>query len=129
MNKQTLNRMMIVIALCGAGFFSLANAGMDEAQRQLIQRVTQAKQVQQQAQAAKGAERQKLLDNHMKLMHENMDTCRSMKPKAGMTEKERDEWFAEHQNIMNQMMDQMMTDYHMVTELNGGSAESGTHKH
>ena len=83
--------------------------------------------MQQQAQAAHGTERQKLLENNMKMMHENMDSCRSMKPKAGLTDKERDEWFAEHQKMMGEIMDQMMIDYKLIVESSGDSMDS--HKH
>ncbi|PPC79870.1 MAG: hypothetical protein CTY35_12105 [Methylotenera sp.] len=127
MNGMNINRLLAISLICIAGFASSAIAGMDEAQRQLIQRVTKAKQVQQQAQAAQGTERQKLLENHMKMMHENMDSCRSMKPKAGLTDKERDEWFAEHQKMMGEIMDQMMIDYKLIVESSGDSMDS--HKH
>ncbi len=52
MNGMNINRLLAISLICIAGFASSAIAGMDEAQRQLIQRVTKAKQVQQQAQAA-----------------------------------------------------------------------------
>lgn len=45
------------------------------------------------------------------MLHDNMVTCREMKPKAGMTEKEREEWFAEHQKIMDDLMNQMMEEH------------------
>lgn len=125
--------MVVVVSLCTAGFALTASAAMDETQHLLSQRVAQAKQVQQQALAAKGEERQKLLSNHMKLMHEHMEACRAMKPKADLTEKERDEWYVEQQKIMNQMMDQMMiqmmADARLLSEHGGSSMESGMHKH
>ena len=40
-----------------------------------------------------------------------MAAYREMKPKAGMTELERDAWFAEHQKIMDDMMSQMMEEH------------------
>jgi hypothetical protein len=88
-----------------------AFAGPDFFQRRLIQRVMQSQQKLKQAEAAKGVEQQKLLGEHMRMLHDNMNACREMKPKAGMTEKERDEWFVEHQKIMDDMMVQMMEEH------------------
>ena len=63
------------------------------------------------AKASQGAEQQKLLSEHAQMLHDNMTACREMKPKAGMSEKERDEWFAEHQKIMDALMGQMMEEH------------------
>ena len=51
------------------------------------------------------------MGEHIQMLHDDMVACREMKPKAGMTESERDAWFAEHQKIMDDMMSQMMEEH------------------
>lgn len=78
----------------------------------------QSKQKQKEAEVAKGAERQKLMDEHMKMLQKNMGDCRNMKPKAGMSAQETDEWYSEHQKLMAQIMDQLMEDHRFVMDMN-----------
>ena len=99
------------IASLGFAATSAIAHGPDFEQQRLIMQVQQAKQKLQQAQAAKGAEQQKLMGEHMQMLHDDMAACREMKPKAGMTESERDVWYAEHQKIMDDMMSQMMEEH------------------
>jgi hypothetical protein len=69
MKKQTITKILTTIAVCSFGFISCtAYAGLDSAQRDITQRFMQAKQKLQQAEATKGVERQKLIDEHMKMM-------------------------------------------------------------
>ncbi|NOT15690.1 MAG: hypothetical protein HOP21_08995 [Methylotenera sp.] len=112
MKKTIINRLITTAFIASLGFVAnSAFAGPDFFQQQLIQRVMQSQQKLKQAEAAKGVEQQKLLGEHMRMLHDNMNACREMKPKAGMTEKERDEWFVEHQKIMDDMMVQMMEEH------------------
>lgn len=114
MNNKIINTIISTALIASFAFASTsAMAGRDFLQEQLIQNIQVTKQKLKQAEAAKGVEQQKLMGEHMQMLHDNMKTCREMKPKAGMTEKERDEWFAEHQKIMDDMMTQMM-DAHKV---------------
>lgn len=111
MNKSIINTLVTTAFIASLGFTAtsaMARGGPDFEQQRLIMQVLQAKQKLQQAEAAKGPEQQKLMGEHMQMLHDDMKACREMKPKAGMTEKERDEWFAEHQKIMDNMMTQMM---------------------
>jgi len=39
-----------------------------------------------------------------------------MKPKAGMSMQEHEEWINEHQKLMQQVMDQMMAEHHLMME-------------
>ena len=39
-----------------------------------------------------------------------------MKPRADMSPKEKDEWIAEHQKLMGQMIGQMMEEHHLVMQ-------------
>lgn len=92
------------------------NTAPDEAQKQIIQRAQDAKKKLAAAQAASGAERQKLMQEHMKMMQETMGKMQAMKPRDGMTPKEQKEWMDEHQKLMQQMMDQMMAEHHMMMQ-------------
>ena len=112
MKKSIINTLITTAFIASLGFASTsAMAGRDFFQEQLIQNMQVTKQKLEKAKAAKGAEQQKLMGEHMQMLHENMAACREMKPKASMTEKERDEWFAEHQKIMDDMMSQMMEEH------------------
>lgn len=112
MKKSIINTLITTAFIASLGFAATTvMAGRDFFQEQLIQNMQVTKQKLKQAEAAKGAEQQKLLGEHMRMLHDNMNACRQMKPKAGMTEKERDEWFAEHQKIMDDMMSQMMEEH------------------
>lgn len=112
MKKTLINTLITTAFIASLSFASTgAMAGRDFFQEQLIQNMQVTKQKLKQAEAAKGTEQQKLLTEHMQMLHENMAACREMKPKAGMTEKERDEWFAEHQKIMDDLMSQMMEEH------------------
>ena len=91
-------------------------AGQDEAQRQITQRLHEQKQKLAAAEKAQGAERDKLMQEHMKMMQETMGKMQAMKPRDGMTPPEQKEWMEEHQKLMQQMMDQMMTEHHMLMQ-------------
>jgi len=118
MNKHTTHKMIAIIALSCIGFVSAsAIAGQDSFQREMIQRVIQAKQKLKQAEAAKGSERQKLMGEHMKMMQSNMKKMQDMKPKAGMTMQEHEDWINEHQKLMDQMMDQMVGEHKMMMDM------------
>lgn len=112
MKNKIINTLIATALIASLGFGSTsAIAGRDFFQEQLIQKLQVTKQKLKQAETAKGAEQQKLLIEHNQMLHDNMAACRDMKPKAGLTEKERDEWFAEHQKIMDDLMKQMMEEH------------------
>lgn len=114
MNKTLIHTLIGAVLITSLSFqTTLSLAGQDSMQQPLMMNVQKAKQKLQQAQAAKGEEQHKLMGEHMQMLHEDMAACREMKPKAGMTESERDTWFAEHQKIMDDMMSQMMEDHKM----------------
>lgn len=122
-------KIIAAIALSTISLTSIsAFAGPDEFQLQMMRKVQQAKQKLQQAEAAKGAERQKLMDEHMKMMQETMGKMQAMKPKAGMSMQEHEEWINQHQKLMEDMMGQMMDEHHMMMGADCmGSGDS--HKH
>lgn len=118
MKKQIFKQFIIAAFVAGFGFTAVsAMSAPDEAQRQMIQRVIEAKQKLKEAEAAKGAERQKLMGEHMKMMKETMEKMQTMKPKAGMTMQEHEDWINEHQNLMEDMMGQMMEEHHMLMDM------------
>lgn len=131
MNKQSLNRMITVAVLGSIGFLSAtAYAGPPLYQLEMNRSVAEAKQKLQQAEAAKGEERQKLMGEHMKMMKETMEKMQAMKPKAGMTMEEHEEWITQHQKLMDDMMGQMMEEHHMMMAGDCMSMGSGEdHKH
>ena len=98
----------------------------DEAQKQLIQRAMDAKKKLAAAQAAQGAERQKNMQEHMKMMQEMMVQMRKAKPRDGMSQTQMKEWIDEHMALMDQMMGQMMDGHHMMM---GGMDMKGMGKH
>ncbi|HQN65063.1 MAG TPA: hypothetical protein PLP44_05260 [Methylophilus sp.] len=112
MSNKMMNTIITTTLIACLGFASTgALAGRDAFQEKLIQNVQITKQKLEEAKASKGAEQQKLLAEHAQMLHDNMAACREMKPKAGMSEKERDEWFIEHQKIMDSLMAQMMEEH------------------
>ncbi|OGV73534.1 MAG: hypothetical protein A3B82_00925 [Methylophilales bacterium RIFCSPHIGHO2_02_FULL_57_10] len=124
MKKQMFNKLVATTLIASVGFAATsAMAGPDFFQQQINQRLMQSKQKLQEAEVAKGAERQKLMGEHMKMMHEAMEKMQSMKPKAGMTMQEHEDWINEHLKLMNQIVNQLMEEHHLLL----GSA--GTHKH
>ena len=78
MNKilaATITAFALAMPLCGV-------AAPDEAQRQLTQRAQEAKKKLAAAQAAQGAERQKMMQEHMKMMQGMVAQMREAKPGA-----------------------------------------------
>ena len=118
MKTPILHTLVATALIACLGFAATsALAGPDFFQQQSIQQLMKAKQKQKEAEAAKGPERQKLMGEHMQMLHETMQKCAAMKPKADMSTKERDEWYVEHQKLMDQMMEQMMQDHRMMMDM------------
>lgn len=99
--KKTIINTLVTTALITSLGFATTNAmgGSSFAQEQLVKDCQLNKQKLEKAKASQGAEQQTLLSEHMRMLHENMNVCRQMKPKAGMNETERDEWFKEHKKL------------------------------
>lgn len=96
-----------------------AHAPPDEIQKQMIQRVQEAKQKLAAAQAATGPQRQKMMQDHMKLMQDVTMQMRAAKPAQGMTPQQMREWIDEHLKLMDQLMGQMMDEHHMMMQGTG----------
>ena len=95
-----------------------ASAGPDESQRMMTQQIMQAKQKLAAAEAAQGAERQKMMQDHMAMMQKTMGQMQAMKPGANITPAEQNGWIAEHQKLMGLMMGQMMDEHHLMVQMN-----------
>jgi uncharacterized protein YicC (UPF0701 family) len=89
-------------------------AAPDETQKQLIQRAQEAKKKLAAAESAQGTERQKMVQEHMKMMQDMMAQMRKAKPAAGMKPEQMREWIDEHMKLMQEMMSQMMSEHHMM---------------
>lgn len=104
------------------------NTAPDEAQKQIIQRAQDAKKKLAAAQAASGAERQKLMQEHMKMMQGMMAQMQKAKPRTSMTPEQMREWMDEHMKLMNEMMGQMMGEHHMMMQGGGMGGMQGMGK-
>jgi len=112
---------MLIAVLTGLAIAMplLGTAAPDEAQKQLIQRTQDAKKKLAAAQAASAAERQKLLQEHMKMMQDMMTQMQKAKPGGGMSPQQMREWIDEHMKLMQEMMGQMMDEHHMMMQGGG----------
>lgn len=107
----------VFAAIVAAFVLALPLSGVtapDETQKQLIQRAQEAKKKLAAAQAAQGAERQKMMQEHMKMMQDMMAQMQKAKPGADMKAAEMREWMEEHMKLMREMMSQMMSGHHMM---------------
>lgn len=99
------------------GFNSTVFAGPDANQQMIIKRIQESKLKLKAAEAAQSEERQKLMEQHMKMMAETMGIMRGMTPRKGMTMQEHEEWMDEHQKLMQQVMEQMMDEHHALIQM------------
>ena len=120
-------RKLLIAALAGLALaLPLSGmAGPDEAQKQMIQRAQEAKKKLTAAQAASGAERQKMMQEHMQMMQDIMAQMQKAKPAAGMKPEQMREWMDEHMKLMQQMMGQMMDEHHMMMQGGGMQSNGG----
>ena len=100
-------------------------AGPDSSQQAMIWKVQQAKKELAAAEAATGAARQKMMQEHMKMMEDVLVQMQKAKPGTGMTPEQMREWIDEHLKLMNEMMGQMMDEHHMMMQ---GMGMPGTGK-
>ena len=121
---------LLIASLAGLAF-TLPLAGLsapDEAQKALIQKAQDAKKKLAAAQAASGAERQKMMQEHMKMMQATMAQMQKAKPGAGMSPEQNREWIDEHLKLMREMMSQMMGEHHMMMQGGGMGGMKGMGK-
>ncbi|WP_342114542.1 hypothetical protein [Pseudoduganella sp. OTU4001] len=112
MSTRTAGMLMISLALASGSVF----AGPDESMRVAQRMAAAAKQKLAAAEAAKGAEQRDLMAQHMKMMEDAINQMRSMKPPKEMSMQEHEQWIAEHQALMQQMMEQMLSEHRMMKD-------------
>ena len=106
----------------------VGTAAPDEAQKQFIQRAQDAKKKLSAAQAAAGAERQRMMQEHMTVMRDMMAQMQKAKPAGGMSPQQMREWIDEHMKLMQEMMGQMMDEHHMMMQGMPGMGMQGMGK-
>jgi len=111
--KRTL---MAIVTGLAIALPLVSMAAPDESQKQLIQRAQDAKKKLSAAQAAAGAERQKMMQEHMTMMRDMMAQMQKVKPAGGMSPQQMREWIDEHMKLMQDMMGQMMDEHHMMMQ-------------
>lgn len=118
MNRKFLSSILSSFFVLSLGFTTLtASAGQDAFQQQMTKELHESKRKLKAAEAAEGKERQRLMGEHMQTLHETMQKCRELKPRAGMSDQERTEWYAEHQKLMDQMMEQMTESHQAMMKM------------
>jgi hypothetical protein len=111
--------LIAVVTGLAIGMPLLVTAAPDEAQKQFIQRAQEAKKKLAAAQAAAGAERQKMMQEHMTMMRDMTTQMQKAKPGDGMSPPQMREWIDEHLKLMQEMMGQMMDEHHMMMQGGG----------
>lgn len=121
--KRSFLAAIAALALAGP---ALVFAAPDEAQKQLMQRSQEARRKLEAAQAAQGAQRNKLMQEHMALMDQMTKQMTSSRPGPNATPQQMREWIDEHLKVMDDMMKQMMDAEHMMMGPGGMMGSSGS---
>lgn len=95
-------------------FSATALAAPDQAQRQMTQRIQEQKMKLGAIENAKGAERGQLMKEHIKMMQETLEKMHTMQPHAGVSVKEWEDWIAEHQRLLDQILEQVTDEQHLL---------------
>jgi hypothetical protein len=110
-----MKKIYAIVALASlTAFLNPASAAPDAAQRQMTQRLQEQKLKLKAIDTAKGAERERLMIEHMRMMRETLEKMHFMQPQAGIPMKAREEWIAEHQRLLDQILEQMMDEQHLL---------------
>ena len=109
----------MVLAAVLIGLPLSIEAAPDSAQQAIIKKAQQAKKELAAAQAASGAQRQKMMETHMRMMSEVTAQMQKAKPGPGMTPDQMREWIDEHMKLMNEIMSQMMDEHHLMMQGTG----------
>lgn len=109
--KRTFLAAAVALALAGPLF---ALAAPDEAQKQLMQRAMEARRKLDTAQGAQGAQRDKLMQEHLGLMDQMMKQMTTARPGPDATPQQLRAWIDEHLKLMDEMMKQMMQGERMM---------------
>jgi uncharacterized protein YicC (UPF0701 family) len=113
-------RFLVAMAALALAAPMLVFAAPDEAQKQLLQRSAEARRKLDSAKTAQGAERDKLMQEHMDLMSQMMKQMHSARPGPNATPQQMRDWIDEHLKVMDDMMKQMMDGERMMMGSGGG---------
>jgi uncharacterized protein YicC (UPF0701 family) len=109
------------LALAGP---TLVLAAPDEVHKQLMQRSIEARRKLEAARGAQGAERSKLMQEHLALMDQMMKQMNSARPGPNASPPQMREWIDEHMKVMDEMLKQMMQGERMMMMGSDGGAKA-----
>jgi len=109
-----IRNMALLVSLAFIGTPLPGWTAPDEVQRQILQYFIDSQKKLAQAEKAEGEERYVLIGEHMQAMRRALEQMRAAKPRPGMSPEEQSEWIAEHQRLMDQLMDQLMVQYGLM---------------
>lgn len=105
--NQKRTTLALVAALTAATLSGAALAAPDQIQIEMVRRATEAKQALARAQAARGTERDRMIDEHMAFTRTLLDQMRRAQPAAGLSAAQQREWIDEHLRLMQELLQQM----------------------
>ena len=112
---MNINKLITTIAIYSLGFiYTSAFATKDDIQYRMQQQIQQAQTKLNEAKAASGTERQKLLAEHMELMQKCMVDMHNMNDNAGKTAAQRAAGVQKYQKMMDALPSQMIEDHKMM---------------
>jgi hypothetical protein len=111
-----IRSMALLVFLALAGTALPGWTAPDEVQRQILQYFLHSQSQLARAEKANGEERHLLIAEHMQAMRRAVEQMRAAKPRPGMSPEEQSEWIAEHQRLMDLLMDQLMVQYDLMTQ-------------
>jgi hypothetical protein len=94
----------------------LVRADPHPLQLQLLVQLDAAMAKQQDATKAGSGKRQQLIGEHMQMLLQTMQLMQETKPQAGMSAQEYAEWLIEDQRLMDEFLQQMITDLQLMQD-------------
>jgi hypothetical protein len=85
-------------------------------QQQLQQQLDAAKATQEAAEGASASKRQQLIGQHMQMLQQVMQQMQAVRPQAGVSLQEHNEWITEHQKLMDEALQQMIMDQRLLVQ-------------
>ena len=117
-----MNKLLTALLAGSLALPLAARSAPDEAQKELSRHAHEAKEKLAAAEGASGAEREKMMQEHMKMMQAMMTQMQKAKPGADATPEQKSEWMEEHMKVMQEMMSQMMGEQRMMMQ---GTSKGG----
>lgn len=108
MNSNTKRATLAGLAVLSAiALPGVALAAADQIQIEMIRRAQQAKQALARTRAAAGAERDRLIEEHMALTRTLLEQMRAAQPGAELSPAQQRAWIDEHLRLMQEVLHQM----------------------